>query len=463
MLSLVIIAALLGQSPTSQPVTGGEGYEPARPSPVPGLAEPYIDGTYGYSIQPPPGWQIIPTSVPDRSDLVLLRLVQSQPGGGFREISIRQTTLPERKVMSELVKQLAGELELRFSNLRIFSQQVQPMAGRPAGCITAGYWRENREHLRIEALIDAGRGQFMRLIWTGPLDQRAESEALFARVAASFQLLRDHVTEDQLRQALEAGTTWLASLRGEAIRAAIVPEEFLRIDRDGTIIGFISIVQSAGQWEQREGLRIRERGWTFEPDGQLTRVQHSMFLSDDLKHERWKSSVTTYVPQRGEQPKTLLVALEEGLRADRYLLSNQCYDIFAPATENPPLTLPPTYLPRALVRLLPRLVGDVSKANRLGFTYFDHRRADLVLRVLEPRGEATRPPPELADRAATGRVFQIDEREGLASNPAELFVDEKGRTLLARVGKTTLTPTTAKAMEAQFGHAEALRPKAVSR
>lgn len=455
MSTLVVVVSLtysvLAQSPASQPVDrAGDAVAPARSAAlIPGLEEPYIDGTYGFSIQPPPGWQIVPLRKQDKNDLVLLRMLQILPDGRFSEISVRQTSLPQRQPMNELLKQRAGELELQFSNAKIHSQQAQPIAGRPGGCLTASYWRENREHLRIEALVDAGRRQYIRLIWVSPLEMRAEGEALFARVVASFQLLRDQVTEQELQTALHAGQEWLEAITAKRLHAALLADELLRIAHAGKTIGFIRVQQVAEPFEKREGVRVRERGWTFEPDGRIRRIQNSMFLSDDLKHERWRTSITTLVPRRSDAPQTLEVLLEEGLRTDRYLLSNQCYDLLAPAVENPSLTLPKTYLSRALVRMMPRLVGDLSKTQRLGFTYFDHRKADLVLRVVDFRGPVDSI-PDGAILSGGSRVFQIDEREGLASNPSELFVDEKGRTVLARVGKLTLTPTTEKEMEELF-------------
>ncbi len=448
-----LACSLLAQPPASQPGDRADdaiSTTPARPTTlIPGLAEPYIDGTFGFSIQPPPGWQIVPLRKQDKNELVLLRLLQVLPDGRFSEISVRQTSLPQRQPMNDLLKQRAGELELQFSNAKIHAQQVQPIAGRPGGSLTATYWRENREHLRIEALIDAGRRQYIRLIWVSPLEMRDEGEALFARVVASFQLLRDQVTEQELRAALQAGQEWLESLTAKKLHAALLADELLRIQHDGKTIGFIRVQQVAEPFEKREGVRVRERGWTFEPDGRIRRIQNSMFLSDDLKYERWRTSITTLVPRRGDAPQTLEVVLEEGLRTDRYLLSNQCYDILAPAIENPSLTLPKTYLSRGLVRMMPRLVDDLAKPQRLGFTFFDHRMADLVLRVVDFRGPVESI-PDGAVVTGSSRVFQIDEREGLASNPSELFVDERGRTVLARVGKLTLTPTTEKEMEELF-------------
>ncbi|QDV91453.1 hypothetical protein RAS2_25520 [Phycisphaerae bacterium RAS2] len=448
-----LACSLLAQTASSQPGDRDEDASPpvpARPAAlIPGLEEPYIDGTFGFSIQPPPGWQVVPMRKQDKNELVLLRLVQILPDGRFSEISVRQTSLPQRQPMNDLLKQRASELELQFSNAKIHSQQVQPIAGRPGGSLTASYWRENREHLRVEALVDAGRRQCIRLIWVGPLELRADSEAMFARVVASFQLLRDQVTEQELRAALQAGQGWMESLTAKKLHAALLEDELLRITHSGKTIGFIRVQQVAEPFEKREGVRVRERGWTFEPDGRIRRIQNSTFLSDDLKYERWRTSITTLVPRRSDAPQTLEVVLEEGLRTDRYLLSNQCYDILAPAVENPSLTLPKTFLPRALVRMMPRLVDDPAKKQRLGFTYFDHRKADLVLRVVDFHGPVDSI-PEGAVVTGSSRVFQIDEREGLASNPSELFVDDKGRTVLARVGKLTLTPTTAKEMEEMF-------------
>src|SRR5262249_49584528 len=139
------------------------------------------------------------------------------------------------------------------------------------------------------------------------------------------------------------------------------------------------------------GVRVRERGWVFEPDGRVQRIQNSMFVSYDLKYEKWIGSYTTLVPPFDKRGESLEVRLEEGVRNERILLSNQTYDMFEPSVANPMITLPEMYLSRALARLIPALLEDLSKKQRLGFVEYDHDKCGLVVRIIDVQSESTLP------------------------------------------------------------------------
>ena len=82
----------------------------------------------------------------------------------------------------------------------------------------------------------------------------------------------------------------------------------------------------------------------------------------------------------------------------------------------------------------------------MAFTTFDHARADLVVRAVELKGAG-----DLPSGTTRGKVFQIDEREGLASEPSSLYVDQTGKMLYARSGKVVMTPAGREEMERMLG------------
>jgi len=230
------------------------------------------------------------------------------------------------------------------------------------------------------------------------------------------------------------------------LRKSLVGEQFFRITVDGKTTGFLAIEQSEFVWDKRPGVRIAERGWTFEADGRARSLDHVVFLSNDLVNERWKTNASTLVPGAAALPGHLEVSLEEGLRTKDVLLSSQAYAIGQPTVENPALKLPSSYISRGLMRLLPQLVKDLERPRRMAFTTFDHLRTDLVVRVVEIKGQGE--PPGDAGR---GKVFRIDEREGLASEPSSLYVDEVGRILSTRQGRVTMLHSTRQEMERELG------------
>ncbi|HVP12650.1 MAG TPA: hypothetical protein VMV94_15850, partial [Phycisphaerae bacterium] len=185
--------------------------------------------------------------------------------------------------------------------------------------------------------------------------------------------------------------------------------------------------------------------------------QSIMFVSNDLQQERWKTSVTTLLPVEADKPERLDNAWEEGLRNRDVLLTNQTYRLDEPAKENPSLRPPKTYIPRPIVRLLPRLVSDLSKPRRFAFTAFDHQKAGFVLRIVELKG-ACDPPEGVAAR----QVFQINEREGFAE-PSSLYVDESGQLLMMKAGNLTMMPAKREDVEKLFSSRVATAEQSMDR
>ncbi len=422
------------------------GQQPTAADPAKLLADPIVDGSYGFSIRPPKDWQIVRRRLPERRGVTLLQMVQQLSPAETEEIILKQTATTRAIPMDEMLKGVAAALELEFSSVQVESQQVQQIAGKSGGLLSATFLREGGKKIRLEAIIEVRPQSYLVLIYNGPARVRSTSEPLFNLVLGSLQLLTDAFTEEQMKLALTAGQDWLASLRPDRLTGSLVPGQFLQFELNGKVIGGVAVWQTEKSWEGRPGVEIRERGWTFDDNGQARRLQNNMFVSKDLRHERWKSSVTTLLPAVGDRPAYLDVALEEGLRAEDVLLTNQTYQLNQPAAENPAIHLPPTYIPRALIRLLPLIIADREKQRMLAFVTFDHSRAGLITRVIELKGKAQPP-----DGVTSGMVYLIDDREGLSASPSHLYVDNAGRTLLVKAGDLTMRPTTEKQLEATFG------------
>ena len=82
----------------------------------------------------------------------------------------------------------------------------------------------------------------------------------------------------------------------------------------------------------------------------------------------------------------------------------------------------------------------------LAFASFDHGRTDLVFRIVELKGRADMP-----NGITIGKVFRIDEAEGLAAEPASLYVDESGTVLLMQSGDFSKTRVDRAEIEKNFG------------
>lgn len=410
------------------------------------LADPIVDGSYGFSIRPPADWRIVRQRVPERRGVTLVQMFHPISQGQAEEIILKQTSTTQPVPMDEMVKRVAQNLELEFSNLEVQSQQLQTIAGKPGAVLAATFFREGVRRLRLQAIIQQEAQAYYVILYDGPESLRKTSEPLFSMVVDSLRIIESEVDEKTLTGALETGEKILASIDADDLRKAIIPEETLQFELDGKVIGFVVLWQMEHVREGKPGIAMRERGWTFDASGQARRLQANMFLSNDREMEHWKTSVTTLIPESPKQPAYLEVALEEGLRAGDILLSNQAYSLSQPTTENPPTKLPATYISRLLARMLPRLVKDLSEERMLAFVSFDHSRAGLVAKVVEFEGRS-----ELPSGASRGPVFKVNDREGLAAKPTSIYFDERHRTVMVEAGDLKMTPTTTEAMERMFG------------
>jgi len=428
------------------------------------LAEPYVDGSYGFSIRPPSGWQLIRQRVPERHGATLLQMVQSLGPARSHQIILKHTETTRAVPMNAVLREVADKLTLEFTQVEIHSQQEQEIAGRQGGYLSATMTRSGEATLRLQAVIEIAPRDYFVLIYTGPAELRQQSEPLFARVLASLTLLGDRLGPKLLDEALATGATWLASLQKAQLPKMPPSTRHFEVEMEGKPIGLVKVSQWPTRWKGRDGVRVSEEGWTFDPGGQVRRLQSRTFLSLDLVQERWQTSITLWQAAGKDAQEQFDNAFEEGLRDDEALLTSQADSLSQPAQQNQPIKVPGSYLSRALIKLLPRLVGRLDQPRRYGFTTFDHQRVGLVFRVMELKGAAALPTDAVVDVKAARdskaesstdqdpvqKLYRIDVREGLVTAPSTLYVDETGEILLMQAGKVTMRPADAKSLERLF-------------
>jgi hypothetical protein len=428
-------------------VTGCLGQAASQPSPTSAieLADPYVDGSYGISLQPPKGWGLIRQQVPESRGITILRMVDRVSPSRIQEMVLKRTSTTKPLGLKETLERLAASLQLEFNDVTILSQQLQTIAGKPGAVLSATLSSEGVKQLRMEAIIEIGPQQYFVLLYSGPAELRQKSESLFYVVLDSVRLLIGEDDEAALAAAGEAATEWLARIKPEDLEKALQGEQFLQVSLNDQVVGMVIVEQALHTWKSRPGVRVRERGWIFEENGQARHLQSTMFVSNDLRHERWRTTITTLLPADAQNPERIEKEQEEGLREGNALLSSQTYHLGEPSKDNAPLRLPKNYISRALMRLLPRLMDDLSKPRKFTFTTFDHQRQALVLHVVELKGAAQTPAGKSEQLA-----FRIEEREGFAADPTSRLVDQSGSLLMMKAGQLSLRPASREELEKRF-------------
>jgi hypothetical protein len=410
------------------------------------LADAYVDGTCGFSIRPPKGWQLIRQRLAEEKGLTLLQMVGRVGPNQTEQIALKQTSTTRKMPMGDMLKQLHHELALVRNKLEVLSLQEQEIGGRPGGLLTASYEEAGLQWFMQEAVIEQRPQQYYVLLYTGPLAERRTSEPLFQMVLSSLRLLADQLSDTELAEALAAGAEQLAGLDKDRLHAAISDDLLLRLEIDGKVAGFVRVQQAAGEVKRRPGVQVQERGWMFPPEGGARRLQSNMFIADGLREEEWTTSVSTCFPAKGDLPAYLDASLEEGVRNGEILIASQEYRLGEGVTEKPAIKTPKGYVSRALLRMWPGWLGDLAKPRRLAFTEYDHERAGFVVRLFDVKGVADAP----SGVAAKGKLYKVEQREGVAGQMSEWYVDEKGRIVCVKAGNVTMIPAEEKEMEKLF-------------
>lgn len=424
---LAAILSIIGQTP-------GPG---ASGSPV-ALGEPYYDGSYGFSIRAPVGWQLSRQREFDERGTVILRMTDPGVAGDPPSITVEHQVSARSVTIKDRLRQGAAVISIEMPEGKIESQGEKPIGGRPGGTLEVRYKQSGQLRFRVMAMVELAPRNFLILRHDALDANRHVTSPVFSAVVESIRFLSDPLSDDALREALKAGVAWMEGLKQEAVTAALVTEEYLVYEVGGQPIGFVEAYQRKSPLRnggrEHEAIEVFEQSWMFDSPKVARRIQSKMHLSTDFEMEKWQGSVATWVAAEGDRPEQFENAYEEALRDHTALLSGQSFSFSQAVKQNPPFQLPRSYLSRVLIRLLPRLLGDLGRTRTLAFTVFDHERVALVVRVIELKGETTLP-------GSKTKAFRIDVREGIAAEPSELYVDSKGRILQLRSRALTMRPS----------------------
>ncbi len=417
---------------------------------VPALAaEPppdaYIDGSLGFWLRPPADWQLLRERRAEPGGLLVLRMVKRAGPARVHEITLHQRITPRSMGLDEALSELTAALRAESRGLRIAEQAELRRADRPAAFLSAEHESPEGPMILLTAMVRARPSMFYVLTYAGPAASRAEIEPQFRAAAESFQVLEDERSDRLVRQALLAGTDWLNALRPETLSALDEEESYLAVSVDDRPAGYVRVSIEPTTWGGRDGLAVLEYGWTFAPDAPARCVRSEMFVSFDLQSERWQVTTTTLLPAEGDSPASADVVLEEGAREKDRLLTSQQFGPGAPPEANPPLKVPPTYVSRALVRVLPRVIDHLERPRVLAFNEFDPVRRGLILRSVEILGAADPPVP-----VRGGKCFALRDREGLFGRPNDVFVDHTGRVRAVVSGSLKMKPADRTDLEKRY-------------
>jgi hypothetical protein len=354
--------------------------------------------------------------------------------------------------------------------------------GGEAGVFATHYTLGTETQLMQRALVRLSDKQYYVFTFTVPAPrENVATDPGIVRAVATFNAMLDSVRlidqtklrldqEDRLIRARRA----LVNMTEGRLRQSLVPEQWVRLIRNGKDIGYSYIVEEVGTDIPRKGVKpqgggpegvligVRSRSW---PDGKMQVDAESwMWMAFDRKQENWSSLVVT---NRGKQDESYSSEVGFSIRRSKpsgdKLIDEWTLDVrYAgkrQALDSVERQLPPFYLPQALSHLLPRVV-PLRQPDTYMFASYVPERREVMSRYLDVRPEA-----EVVFNGKLVRAIVIEDRVGLRGSPTLHYFVADGTYLGSenRDSKILLLPTDVATLRGLWKDLELTRPSEVDR
>jgi hypothetical protein len=347
--------------------------------------------------------------------------------------------------------------------------EVSQIRGREVGQVAFRFSVGTSRRFMQEAIICYNETYYYQITMTSPAAKKSASGGidpqekqaadLFAEMIDSVQLIdRTQIAKDQEERLLRTRDL-LEQIKGPKIaEKALVPEQWLRLTRDGKDIGYTYVVEERAKEDGREGILISVRSRSVLGADNQVDVASRMFISDSWKHESWTHEITT---QAGKKIDT---TSELGMsdRQEKYRLDTsrefgdnpdptdpkqppvrkvQKYTLEVRTqigkTSGKPVTweLPEWYLPQVIGHLLPRML-PLEKPQTYMFVAYVSDTRQLMNRYVD-----VCEPKEISFNGQKVLAIAVKDRIGIEGVPTTYFITPAGQCLGSetqyRSGNTT--------------------------
>jgi hypothetical protein len=312
---------------------------------------------------------------------------------------------------------------------QLLRKDVIYLPGNEAGLIVLRYSAGPKDLLQQRALIRSADRLYYVVSLTTPVARGSDANDPQLKLAVdAFLASLDTVTvldltavrENQDDRLLRTRNL-LVNLTEAKLRSVLVPEQYLRIVRDGRDVGYQYQVEELGNDVPRRGLErvagsegvvVGTRSRVYMPKGQQVDAENWSWVSFKMRRESWSYQAFTnigrpdvdYYREFGVSAKS--EKFVDGAFRDVWQL-----DVRSGAkkvsVEPIKRQLPPFYMPAAVAQLLPRLL-DLKRPNTYLVAVFDSERRELVLRYLD-----VKPISEVKFNGAALTAVVVEDRLGL--------------------------------------------------
>ncbi len=377
---------------------------------------------------------------------------------------------------------------LRQDTIEVGNAQVGMIAAR----VTIGTSRV----LNQQAIFAANDQLYYTLTLISPAAQRnadgkspdndpAEQRAVeaFRAVVDSVKLLdRAMVKEDQDQRLIRTRALFAGYLTEKYMQSVLVPEQWLRLIKDGKDVGFTHVIENSKKPDGTPGIYVGIRSYTVPEPGVEANAVSWLFVTLDRKHETWNSILQLDDPKNkkniisevGSSDWRLQRTLEEDALAvpgeigpagkedkKQPAVKQEEVGVINVTSKARDINHPPFkaflqkfYIQQAVGHLLPRLLPRNEPKTYMFSTYVSDRR-ELMARYVDVGFEQD---VEIGGKRV--RAVPISDRVGFDGDPTMHYVSPDGRFLgsINKAAGISIVPSNAAEVKQIWPKAETEAP-----
>jgi hypothetical protein len=389
-----------------------------------------------------------------------------------------------------LLDATAERLKADIAGLQILRNDVIHVGDAEVGMITSRYTQNLSSILSQKALVRGGPRLYYLFDLTSPAPHDGTMDAdpnvrqaveTFSAVLESIRLIDRSALKQDQDDRLYRTRALMTGFSEPNLRKALVPEQWLRLIRDGKDFGYLYIVEEvardlprAGARTERaagpEGVLVGIRSRSFPEPQVKVDAESWMFVTFDRRTEHWATQAVVEQPGGVRDSTSELGVSMRRIRAvkdanvtegpNRGMSTTEEHFLevtrFTRAVSSEPVRrdLPPFYLPMAMGHLLPRLV-PLDQPKTYLFASYESESQQVALRYIDVGRET-----EVTLDGKRQRAVPISDRIGLEGAPNIHYMSPDGKYLgsVNEQAGVTMLPSDARSIEALWKDAILTRP-----
>ena len=407
--------------------------------PVDELAPRFTSESAGISFSPPAGFREIRRSAGDQ----IVQYVHEQKKWSLmvsravlgKSVPLTEWTDDRGRKQPGMLEATVDQMKTDTPGVEILRQDFINVGDAEVGMIAARASIGLETLLTQRALVRANDRLYFSFTFISPAPRQGAIEedpssraavALFGRIVDSVRVIDQSRLIEEQNQRLFRTRALFVNITEERVRESIVPEQWMRLLRDGKDIGYSYVVEevasdlprqgvppNAVPRGERQGVRVGIRSRTFPDSGVQVDAETWLFVTFDRRNEIWSSIglilnadgtkeafsefgsadrerrriLDREAPPGERLPDGTVDEKQPAVRQTEVYTLQVLRNSKAVSGEEITRDLPPFYLPQALGHLLPRIV-PLNEPKTYLFASWVSDQGEVMKRYVDVGAEA---------------------------------------------------------------------------